>query len=87
MQRIYTEPTLHLNGQAIPVKDEAKFLGLVFDKKLDFKSHISYLKKKCQKALNILKVVSHTDRGADKSTLLKLYRTLVRSKLDYGCAV
>ena len=36
-QRIYTEPTLHLDGQAIPVKDEVKFLGLVFDKKLDFK--------------------------------------------------
>ena len=31
--------------------------------------------------------MGHTDWGADKSTLLKLYRTLVRSKLDYGCAV
>ena len=86
-QRIYTEPTLHLDGQAIPVKDEVKYLGLVFDKKLDFKPHILYLKKKCQKALNILRVVGHTDWGADKSTLLKIYRTLVRSKLDYGCAV
>ena len=69
------------------MKDEVKFLGLVFDKKLDFKAHISYLKKKCQKALNIFRLVGHTDWGADKSTLLKLYRTLVRSKLDYGCAV
>ena len=86
-QRIYTEPTLHLDGQAIPVKDEVKFLGLIFDQKLNFKAHVAYLKKKCQKALNILRVVGHTDWGADKSTLLKLYRTLVRSKLDYGCAV
>ena len=39
------------------------------------------------KALNILRVVGHTDWGADRSTLLKLYRTLVRSKLDYGSAV
>ena len=45
------------------------------------------MKEKCRKALNILRVVGHTDWGADKSTLLKLYRTLVRSKLDYGCAV
>ena len=32
-QRIYTEPPpppFHLDGQAIPVKDEVKFLGLVF---------------------------------------------------------
>ena len=48
---------------------------------------MKYLKEKCRKALNILRVVGHTDWGADKSTLLKLYRTLVRSKLDYGCAV
>ena len=86
-QRIYTEHSLHLDGQAITVKDEVKFLGLVFDKKLNFKAHIKYLKEKCRKALNILRVVGHTDWGADKSTLLKLYRTLVRSKLDYGCAV
>ena len=86
-QRIYTEPTLHLDGQAIPVKDEVKFLGLIFYRKLDFKAHVKYLKEKCRKALNILRVVGHTDWGADKSTLLKLYRTLVRSKLDYGCAI
>ena len=25
--------------------------------------------------------------GADRTTLLKLYRSLVRSKLDYGCII
>ena len=28
-----------------------------------------------------------TEWGADQTTLLKLYRSLVRSKLDYGCLV
>ena len=36
------------------------------------------------KALNILKVLSRTEWGTDQTTLLKLYRALVRSKLDYG---
>ena len=54
---------------------------------MNFKAHINYLKKKYRKALNILRVVRHTDWGADKSNLLKLYRILVRSKLDYGSAV
>ncbi|GFO27419.1 ribonuclease hi [Plakobranchus ocellatus] len=31
--------------------------------------------------------MGHTDWGADRATLLKLYRTLVRSKLDYGSVV
>ena len=87
-QRIYTEPSLHLDGQAIQVKDEVKFLGLISDKKnSNFKSHVQYVKKKCRKGLNILRVVGRTDWGADKSTLLKLLRTLGRSKLDYGSAV
>ncbi|GFN88484.1 retrovirus-related pol polyprotein from type-1 retrotransposable element r1 [Plakobranchus ocellatus] len=86
-QRIYAEPALHLDGQPIPVKGEAKFLGVVFDSKLNFSSHVKYLKKKCLKALNLLRVVGHTDWGADRATLLKLYRTLVRSKLDYGSVI
>ncbi|GFO22414.1 RNA-directed DNA polymerase from mobile element jockey, partial [Plakobranchus ocellatus] len=86
-QRIYTEPALHLDGQPIPVKGEAKFLGVVFDSKLTFYNHVQYLKKKCLKALNLLSVVGHTDWGADRTTPLKLYRTLVRSKLDYGSVI
>ena len=45
------------------------------------------LKAKCQKALNLLRVVAHTDWGADRKILLDLYITIVRSKLDYGCIV
>ena len=45
------------------------------------------LKNKCLKALDILKVVSSTDWGAECDVLLNLYRSLVRSKLDYGCFI
>ena len=45
------------------------------------------MKAKCQKALNLLRVVAHTDWGADRKVLLHLYRTIVRSKLDYGSIV
>ncbi|GFO26198.1 RNA-directed DNA polymerase from mobile element jockey [Plakobranchus ocellatus] len=55
--------------------------------KRSFDNHFTYLKKKCLKALNLLRVMGHTDWGADRATLLKLYRTLVRSKLDYGSVV
>jgi len=39
------------------------------------------------KSLNLIRVVAHTSWGADQHTLLHLYRSLVRSKLDYGCIV
>ena len=54
---------------------------------LSFIAHINYLKAKCHKSLQLLRVVAHTDWGADKFTLLKLYRSLVQSKLDYGCFI
>ncbi|GFR07904.1 fibroblast growth factor receptor 3 [Trichonephila clavata] len=39
------------------------------------------------KALNILKVLANTRWGADRTSLLRLYRALIRSKLDYGSVV
>ena len=60
---------------------------MIFDNKLTFLPHIHYLKEKCVKALNLLHVVAHTSWGADQHTLLHLYRSLVRSKLDYGSVV
>jgi len=62
-------------------------LGLIFDRKLTFLPHLKYLKAKCQKALDILRVLANTDWGSDRETLLLLYRSLIRSKLDYGCVV
>ena len=47
----------------------------------------SVRKDKCTKALNLLRVLAHTSWGADQETLLHLYRSLIRSKLDYGCIV
>ena len=34
---------------------------------------------------NILRVVSRQAWGADRTVLLRLYRALIRSKVDYGC--
>jgi len=60
---------------------------LVFDRKLTFVPHLRYLKTKCLKTINLLRVVAHTSWGGDQQTLLHLYRSLIKSKLDYGCIV
>ena len=87
LRGLHNDPVLKLDGVEIPVVDQYKFLGVIFDRKLSFIPHINYLKAKCHKALQLLRVVAHTDWGAYKSTLLKLYKSLVRSKLDYGCFI
>jgi hypothetical protein len=84
LHSINVDPDLKLYGEPIPVVNEFKFLALIFDKKLAFKQHIKYLKDRCMKTLNQLRVVAHKDWVADFATLLKLYHSHVRSKLDYG---
>ena len=86
LHKTHQDPILTLNGSPIPVVEETKFLGIIFDHKLSFIPHTKHLKEKCTKALNLLRVVSHTTWGADQQTL-HLYRSLIRSKLDYGCIV
>ena len=83
-RKLHLDPELTLDGIQIEVVPEFKFLGLLFDSKLSFIPHINYLSNKCHKALSLLRVVSSMDWGADRKVLLRLYRTLVRSKLDYS---
>ena len=87
LRKVHNDPELYLYGSLIPVVEDFKFLGVLFGRKLSFIPHIKYLKAKCLKALNLLKVLSHTDWGADRTVLLQLYRSLSRSKLDYGSIV
>ena len=87
LRKVHNDPELYLYRSLIPVVEDFKFLGVLFDRKLSFKPHIKYFKAKCLKALNLLKVLSHTDWGADRTVLLQLYRSLIRSKLDYGSIV
>ena len=87
LRKAHNDPILTLDGTHIPVVEENKFLGVIFERKLSFIPHIKQLKAKCQKALNLLRVVAHTDWGADRKVLLNLYRTIIRSKLDYGSII
>ncbi|GBN23770.1 hypothetical protein AVEN_104382-1 [Araneus ventricosus] len=84
---LHPDPEFQLNGSPIPIVQGTKFLGIVFDTKLTFRSHIKHLKTKCIRTLNIMKVLSNTSWGAGKVSLMRIYRSLVRPKLDYGMPV
>ena len=78
---------IRLNGQTIPTEPVARFLGVQFDRRLTYKPHFKMLRERCFRSLNVLKCISRTSYGADRSTLLLLYRSIIRSKLDYACFV
>jgi len=82
---LFSSPDLNINNQRLEYSENAKFLGLVWDHKLTWRPQITSLKVKCIKLLGLLRSVTSQHWGADQSTLLQLYRSLIRSKLDYGC--
>ncbi|KAE9525443.1 hypothetical protein AGLY_014243 [Aphis glycines] len=83
-KRKLTKPKLFLGTSRLPFVENISILGLTFDKKLSWKSHIISLKKNSYKSLNVIKSLSHCEWGAEGTILLNVYRSLVRSKLDYG---
>ena len=76
--------TLRMRDHVIPIQQTVKFLGLIFDTHLNWKAHVAYTKAKCKNALNLIKKLAHTTWGADRHTLLMLYKATVISVLDYG---
>ena len=58
-----------------------------FDQKLTWANHIKILKAKCMRSINILKIISHPSKGCNRKLLLQLYRSLIRSRLDYGAPI
>ncbi|PVD22731.1 hypothetical protein C0Q70_15987 [Pomacea canaliculata] len=87
LRGMFPNPSITVKGTILKVVQEVKFLGVIFDRKLSFLPHIKSLRLSCQKALDILRVVGHVSWGADRTVLLRLYRALIRSKLDYGSII
>jgi len=79
--------SLHLDGKQIKFEESVKFLGLTFDYKMSWKQHIQNIRQSCMKKLNLLKTVANRNWGADRTTLFRLYRSLIRPVIDYGCQI
>ena len=49
---LHLDPQLFLDKSPIPVVEETKFLGVIFDRKLSIIPHLKYVKKKALKAIH-----------------------------------
>ena len=87
LRRVEEIPTLFLNDSILPFEDSVKYLGITFDRKLTFGLHINEVVCCVKLRLNIFKVVSGFNWGADRTCLLRIYQALCLSKIDYGYQV
>ena len=64
-----------------------KFLGMWLDERMTGKKHIEMVALKCGKINNVLRCVAGSDWGADRESMMMIYRAMIRSAIDYGCMV
>ena len=84
-KKINNPPVLVFNNSQLRYQRVCRYLGLLFDSPyLTWKDHIDYLVVDCKKRLNILKAVASTSWGAERKTLLQLYKGFILSKITYG---
>ena len=83
----HPEPVLSLNGNAIPVAEHAKLLGVTFDSRLRWRIHIADVVRRCQGGLNVLRCLANIHWGSCREVLLNVYRAIVLSRLEYGSLV
>ena len=72
------------NGQVIPASTSVKFLGITFDSALTFKSHYHTLANIARHRLLKLNSIFTSTYGPSTSTLIRLYKSCIRSLFDYG---
>lgn len=74
-----------INAQKVNVLNEVKDLGVIFDAKFTFVSHLNYI---IPKAYSLLAFVKRNCRDfLDPYTVKTVYTSLIRSKLEYACFI
>lgn len=76
--------TIVLDDCQVTYKKVVKYLGFYLDQKLTWKSHIENIISKSEKQLNIIRSCNKISWGADPEISLLMYKSLIRSVIDYG---
>ncbi|CAI6366491.1 unnamed protein product [Macrosiphum euphorbiae] len=67
--------------------ENLRILGLTFDHKLSWKTHIKKLKTSCMGRMNIIKTLSNLSWGSDQNSLILIYKSLILSLMNYGSVI
>lgn len=78
--------SVYLDGARLKVAEETKYLGVTFDRKLSFRSHFRAVLCAAEKRLNGLRRLRGRDLGFSPAAAVQVYKTLIRSVMEYGAA-
>ena len=80
-------PKIYLRNQLVPLENKPKLLGVTFDSLHKFSHHVKASINNTKPKINILKSLAGTDWGQDQETLVRTYKSIGRSVLEYGATI
>ena len=80
-------PQLTITGLPLRYDDEVKFLGVLLDSRLTMTRHVEYVRARALKRLPLMKCLAGRECGADRTVLIRVYKSLIRPILEYACQV
>lgn len=78
---------IKLNDAVIPFIYSYKYLGMTLDSTLSFSDHILKMSMVCKKSLDVIRYLSNKKWGSHPDSLLKIYSSMIRSRIDYGSTI
>ena len=82
-----THPRIFIEESQLPLAQCPNILGVYLDTSLSFNKHIGFVAERVSSRNNILKALAGISRGQPKKTLLRTYKAVGRSIINYAAPV
>lgn len=79
--------SIYLNNHAIPRRTTQKYLGVIFDSRLTWKSHITETARKVKMAIRILYPIINRNSEMSLANKLMVYKVAMRPVMTYAAQV
>ena len=83
----YLNIDLYINNKKLKIENHVRYLGVTFDKNLNFNKHIEIVENTCNKNIGLFKRLSGATWGMGKFQLSIIYKSLILSKILYACSI
>ena len=70
--------------KTIPTRNEATYLGVVFDTRLTWERHINNIRKRAYGRLNLLRAMASLSKKHNPTLLYQIYNSTIRSIFEYS---
>ena len=82
-----TQLTIKVNKINIKPQQSARYLGVIFDHKLDWRTHTRQVEKRTASRIGLLRFLSRSTPDSNDKILVNIFKALIRTVLTYGYPV